>query len=158
MKKLLIVLLAISLFSCKTKTVVTKTDTEVKKDIVEKKDSVKVLKNNSTIISLDDTFAEVERVELYYSVPDTNKNQFVEKKITTKINKTGSKKTVDVSNLVDSLEVSKFSADKTKTEKSLSEKIKEEVKTPFALNFWLGIGAIAIIFFIYLMLKKFNIL
>ena len=158
MKKLLIVLLAISLFSCKTKTVVTKTDTEVKKDIVEKKDSVKVLKNNSTIISLDDTFAEVERVELYYSVPDTNKNQFVEKKITTKINKTGSKKTVDVSNLVDSLEVSKFSTDKTKTKKRLSEKIKEEVKTPFALNFWLGIGAIAIIFFIYLILKKFNIL
>lgn len=158
MKKLLIILIAISLFSCKTKTVVTKTDTEVKKDVVEKKDSVKVLKDNSTIISLDDTFAEVERVELYYSVPDTNKNQFVEKKITTKINKTGSKKTVEVSNLVDSLEVSKFLTDKTKTEKSLSEKIKEEVKTPFALNFWLGIGAIAIIFFIYLMLKKFNIL
>jgi hypothetical protein len=158
MKKLLIILIAISLFSCKTKTVVTKTDTEVKKDIVEKKDSVKVLKNNSTTISLDDTFAEVDRVEFYYSMPDTNKKQYIVKKITTKVNKTGSKKTVDVSNLVDSLDVSEFSTDKTKTEKSLSEKIKEEIKTPFALNFGLGIGAIAIIFFIYLMLKKFNIL
>ena len=158
MKKLLIILIAISLFSCKTKTVVTKTDTEVKKDIVEKKDSVKVAKNNSTTISLDDTFAEVERVECYYTKPDTLNRQFIEKKITTKINKTGSKKTVDVSNLVDSIDVSKFSTDKTKTEKRLSEKIKEEIKTPFALNFGLGIGAIAIIFFIYLMLEKFNIL
>lgn len=158
MKKLLIILIAISLFSCKTKTVVTKTDTEVKKDVVEQKDSVKVIKNNSKSISLDDTFAEVDRVEFYYSVPDTNKNQYIVKKITTEIKKTGSKKTVDVSNLVDSLDVSEFSTDKTKSEKSISEKIKEEIKTPFALNFGLGIGAIAIIFFIYLMLKKFNIL
>ena len=90
-EKPFIILIAISLFSCKTKTVVTKTDTEVKKDIAEKKDSVKVIKNNSTTISLDDTFAEVERVECYYTKPDTLNRQFVEKKITTKINKTGSK-------------------------------------------------------------------
>lgn len=158
MKKLLIILIAFGLFSCKTKTAVTKTDTEVKKDIVEKKDSVKVAKNNSKTISLDDTFAEVDRVEYYYTLPDSAQKQFLEKKITTKIKKTGKKTTVDVSHLVDSLNVSQFSKDKTKTKINLKEKIKEEIKSPFALNFGLGIGAVAVIFFIYLMLKKFNII
>ena len=151
MKKLLIILLAISLFSCKTKTVVTKTDTEVKKDIVEKKDSVKVAKNNSTTISLDNTFAEIERVEYYYSKPDTLNKQFVEKKITTKINKEGKKTTFDVSNMADSLDVKQFKEDKTKTETSFYEKVVEKVRTPYGVT----ISILVLLLFLFLIIKKY---
>ena len=151
MKKLLIILLAITLFSCKTKTVVTKTDTEVKKDIVEKKDSVKVLKNNSTTISLDNTFAEIERVEFYYSQPDTNKNQYIVKKITTKVNKEGKKTTFDVSNMVDSLDVKQFKDDKTKTESTFYEKVVEKVRTPYGVT----ISIVVMLLFLFLIIKKY---
>lgn len=151
MKKLLIILLAISLFSCKTKTVVTKTDTEVKKDVVEKKDSVKVVKKGSNTISLDNTFAEIERVEFYYSLPDTNKKQYIVKKITTKVNKEGKKTTFDVSNMVDSLDVKQFKEDKTKTETSFYEKVVEKVRTPYGVT----ISIVVMLLFLFLIIKKY---
>lgn len=151
MKKLLIILLTISLFSCKTKTVVTKTDTEVKKDVVEKKDSVKVVKKGTQTISLDDTFAEIERVEFYYSQPDTNKKQYIVKKITTKVNKEGKKTTFDVSNIVDSLDVKQFKEDKTKTETSFYEKVVEKVRTPYGVT----ISIVVMLLFLFLIIKKY---
>lgn len=151
MKKLLIILLAISLFSCKTKTVVTKTDTEVKKDVVEKKDSVKVVKKGSNTISLDNTFAEIERVEFYYSLPDTNKKQYIVKKITTKVNKEGKKTAFDVSNMVDSLDVKQFKEDKTKTETSFYEKVVEKVRTPYGVT----ISIVVMLLFLFLIIKKY---